>query len=140
MCYCNSPVGKSTLNQSINQVYFHFDQYMLHQIKTNINEWRWTKETFTGFYYVVPLANMMKTMSTAARITPRLTNHCVRATAVTVLSDHNVETRHIKAVTGHKSDNSIEYFEWIRLRRRTIKPSNSNSRSLPCSAPNSERA
>ena len=36
--------------QSINQVYFHFDQYMLHHIKTNINEWRRTKETFTGFY------------------------------------------------------------------------------------------
>ena len=56
------------------------------------------------------LANMMKTMSTAAGITPHLINHCVRATAVTVLSDHNVEARHIKAVTGHKSDSSIESY------------------------------
>ena len=49
-------------------------------------------------------------MSTAAEITPHLINHCVRATAVTVLSDHNVEARHIKAVTGHKSDSSIESY------------------------------
>ena len=56
------------------------------------------------------LANMMKTMSTAAGITPHLTNHCVTATAVTVLSDHNVEARHIKAVTGHKSDSLIESY------------------------------
>ena len=56
------------------------------------------------------LANMMKTMSKAAGITPHLTNHCVRATAVTVLSESNVEARHIKAVTGHKSDSSIEKY------------------------------
>ena len=37
------------------------------------------------------LANMMKAMSTAAGISPHLTNHCVRATAVTALSDRNVE-------------------------------------------------
>ena len=34
----------------------------------------------------------------------------MRATAVTVLSDSNVEARHIKAVTGHKSDSSIESY------------------------------
>ena len=66
--YCNSPVGKSTLE------------------------------------------NMMKNMATSAGIAPHLTNHCVRATSVTVLSDHNIEARHIKTVTGHKSDNSIESY------------------------------
>ena len=29
---------------------------------------------------------------------------------MTVLSDNNCETRHIKSVTGHKSDNSIESY------------------------------
>ena len=53
---------------------------------------------------------MMKSMSTSAGIAPYLTNHCVRATSVTVLSDHNIEVRHIKTVTGHKSDNSIESY------------------------------
>ena len=56
------------------------------------------------------LANMMKTMSTAAGISPHLTNHCVRATAVTVLFDRNIEARQIKAVTGHKSDSAIESY------------------------------
>ena len=63
--YCNSPIGKSTLE------------------------------------------NMMKNMSISAGIAPHLTNHCVRATSVTVLSDHNIEARHIKTVTGHKSDNPL---------------------------------
>ena len=53
---------------------------------------------------------MMKNMSTSAGIAPHLTNHCVRATSVTVLSDHNIEARHIKTVTGHKSENSIESY------------------------------
>ena len=44
------------------------------------------------------LGNMMQTMSLAASIIPHLTNHCVRATSVTLLSDHNVEGRHIKVV------------------------------------------
>ena len=56
------------------------------------------------------LTSMMKTMSTAAWISPHLTNHCVRATAVTVLSNHNVEARHKKVVTGHKPDMSIEAY------------------------------
>ena len=47
-------------------------------------------------------------MSQTADSEPHLTNHCVRATAVTVLSDHNMEARHIKMVTGCKSDQSIE--------------------------------
>ena len=57
------------------------------------------------------LANMMKTIIKAAGITPHPSNHCVRATAVTVLSDSNVEARHIKAVTRHKSDSLIESYD-----------------------------
>ena len=37
-------------------------------------------------------------------------NHCLRATSVAVLSDNNRETRHIKSVTGHKYDHSIESY------------------------------
>ena len=54
---------------------------------------------------------MMKNMSTSAGIAPHLTNRCVRSTSVTVLSDHNIEAKHIKTVSaGHKSDNSIESY------------------------------
>lgn len=53
------------------------------------------------------LSSMMRTMSVNAAIIPPRSNHCVRATSVTILSDANLETRHIKCVTGHKSDTSI---------------------------------
>ena len=56
------------------------------------------------------LDNMLKNMSRRAGIEPHLTNHCLRATAVTVLSDHNCETRHIKSVTGHRSDKEVESY------------------------------
>ena len=49
-------------------------------------------------------------MTTRAEITPYFTNYSLRATTVTVLSERNVETRQIKAVTGHRSDTSIESY------------------------------
>ncbi|XP_068684815.1 uncharacterized protein [Montipora foliosa] len=56
------------------------------------------------------LDNMLKSMINRAGIDPYLTNHCLRATSVTILSDSDCETRHIKAITGHKSDQSIESY------------------------------
>ena len=56
------------------------------------------------------LNNMMRNMSQRAGISPYYTNHSLRATTVTVLSSNNVETRKIKAVTGHRSDTSIESY------------------------------
>lgn len=56
------------------------------------------------------LDNMLKNMSSGAGIEPHLTNHCLRATAVTVLSNHNCETRHTKSVTGHRSDQAVELY------------------------------
>ena len=54
------------------------------------------------------LDNMMKEMSKRAGIEPHLPNHCLRATSFTVLSNHNCETRHIKSIMGHKSDQAVE--------------------------------
>ena len=57
------------------------------------------------------LENMMRNMTERAGILPYPTNHSLRATTVTILSsDNNVETRQIKAVTGHGSDPSIESY------------------------------
>ena len=53
---------------------------------------------------------MLKNMSSHTGIEPLLTNHCLRATAVTVLSDHNCETKHIKSITGHRSDQAVELY------------------------------
>lgn len=67
------------------------------------------------------LNSMMKSMSSRAGIQPHLTNHCLRATPVTVLSDSNCETRHIRSVTGHKSDQSIEsYNDLLSLEQHRV--------------------
>ena len=49
-------------------------------------------------------------MSNQAGTEPHLINHCLRATSVTTLSDHNYETRHIKSILGHKSDQAVESY------------------------------
>lgn len=49
-------------------------------------------------------------MSKRAGIQPYLTNYCLRATSITILSDHNCELRNINAVTGHKLKTSIESY------------------------------
>ena len=56
------------------------------------------------------LENLLRKMTEKAGIVPYLTNHSLRATTVTVLSAKNIETRKIKAITGHKSDSSIESY------------------------------
>ena len=56
------------------------------------------------------LTGIMRVMSSKAKIVPHLTNHCVRATSVTVLSNANMEARHIKYITGHKSEASIQSY------------------------------
>ena len=66
----------------------------------------------------------MKTMSLASSIIPHLTNHCVQATSVTVLSDQNVEARHIKVVTGHKSTTSNESYNAMASSQQKEKMSN----------------
>ena len=56
------------------------------------------------------LENMLRGMTSRAGIQPYLTNHSIRATTVTVLSAANYESRHIKAITGHQSEASIESY------------------------------
>ena len=56
------------------------------------------------------LKNLFREMTTRAGINPPLTNHCIRATSVTVLSAGNIERCHIKAVTGHRSEASIQSY------------------------------
>ena len=60
---------------------------------------------------------MMKEMSKRASIEPHLTNHCLRATSVTVLSDHNWDTSHIKSVTWQLSP-TISGLRWNNTDRR----------------------
>ena len=57
------------------------------------------------------LENMMRNMTEGAGILPYYSNHFLRATTSQFwLQTGNVETRQIKAVTGHKSDARIESY------------------------------
>jgi hypothetical protein len=56
------------------------------------------------------IGNFMKVISKRAGLTKMYTNHCVRATSVTLLSHAGVETREICKITGHKNDQSLKSY------------------------------
>ena len=56
------------------------------------------------------LEDMMKIISKGANLSQVYTNHSVRASAITVLSDANVPDRHIMFVSGHSSEQSISHY------------------------------
>ena len=56
------------------------------------------------------LGEKMKKLSTDAELSYIYTNHSIRATAITVLDEYGYEARHIMAVSGHKSENSIRSY------------------------------
>ena len=53
------------------------------------------------------LAKMMKTISEEARLSKTYTNHSVRATAITLWSNAGISNRHIMAISGHRSEQSL---------------------------------
>lgn len=54
--------------------------------------------------------SMMKNMCLRAGINPPFTTHSVRSTTVNILSSKDMKNRHIRAVTGHKSNASWESY------------------------------
>lgn len=56
------------------------------------------------------LASMMKKISTEAQLSTEYTNHCLRATTATALSDAGFEDRNIIAVTGHHNTESLKSY------------------------------
>ena len=53
------------------------------------------------------LVKMMKTISKEARLSKVYTNHCVRATAITLWSNPGISNHHIMAISGHRSEQSL---------------------------------
>jgi hypothetical protein len=51
--------------------------------------------------------NMMKGISMDAQLSKVYTNHCLRATASTILANAGIESRQICSVTGHKNIQSL---------------------------------
>ena len=54
------------------------------------------------------LEQIIRKMTTQAGVYPYLTNHCLRAKTITVLNSFFAEGRHVTAVNGHKSVESIK--------------------------------
>ena len=44
----------------------------------------------------------MSSISKELKLSQKYTNHCIRATAVSLLDESNFEARHIMRVSGHK--------------------------------------
>ena len=56
------------------------------------------------------ISEFMKNISAAAELSRIYTNHSIRATTITILDGKGYESRHIKTVSGHRSDNSIQSY------------------------------
>ena len=56
------------------------------------------------------LGDMMKVISVGAELSQIYTNHSVRASAITLLSNANVPDRHIMFVSGHSSEHSLAHY------------------------------
>ena len=52
----------------------------------------------------------MKELSKSAGLSETFTNHCIRATATTILSEAGCESRNIMSVTGHRNESSIKSY------------------------------
>jgi len=56
------------------------------------------------------LGCMMSNISKAAKLSKIYTNHCVRATCITVLSESGFEARHIVTISGHRNEQSVRNY------------------------------
>ena len=56
------------------------------------------------------LGDMMKIISVGAELSQIYTNHSVRASAITLLSDANIPDRRIMFVSGHSSEQSLAHY------------------------------
>lgn len=56
---------------------------------------------------VSKLSLMMKKIFVGAALSKVYTNHCVRATAITIWSDAEIPARHIMVISGHANEQSI---------------------------------
>ena len=56
------------------------------------------------------LATLMSSISKEIQLSYQYTNHCIRATGVSLLDECNFEARHIMRVSGHKSESSIRSY------------------------------
>ena len=67
------------------------------------------------------MSNILK----SAHLSKNYTNHCVRATCITVLSESGFEARHIVTISGHNNEQSVQ--NYVRDTSNAQKPNMSAS-------------
>lgn len=73
---------------------------------------------------------MMKEISKEANLSRVYTNHSVRATAITVMSNAGIPNRHIMAISGHRNETSLAHYNTRPSTEQLHHCSNVLSRSL----------
>ena len=76
------------------------------------------------------LASMMKQINTDAKLSQVYTNHCVRATAITLWGEAGMPDRQICHISGHKDPNSLRHYHSRPSRAQLRNSSNILSRAL----------
>ena len=56
------------------------------------------------------LGNIMKEISVAAKLSKIYTNHCIRATSVTLLDRAGIPVHRIMQVSGHRNEGSVKVY------------------------------
>ena len=82
------------------------------------------------------LGGLMNTISKERELSQQYTNHCIRATAVSLLDECNFEARHIMRVSGPKSESSIRSYS----KRLSEEKQREISYSLSCAAVSSSES
>ena len=82
------------------------------------------------------LGTFMSSISKELNLSQKYTNHCIRATAVSLLDECNFEARHIMRVSGLKSESSIRSYS--RRLSEVKQKEISHALSIACSVENLE--
>ena len=77
----------------------------------------------------------MKGISKAAPLSQLYTNHSVRATSITLLSEAGMRNRHIMVISGHSNEQSLNSYNRRPSKEELMECSNIISRSLNFRAP-----
>ena len=75
------------------------------KMRVSISDEIWYKKEPLG---VNSLGKMMQMISAAAGLSQSYTNHCVRATTITLLFNAGVTAQHIQARTGHRTTEGLQ--------------------------------
>ncbi|XP_063953887.1 uncharacterized protein LOC129255358 [Lytechinus pictus] len=87
------------------------------------------------------LGNKMSVISKQAQCSKVYTNHCFCATAINKLDNAGFEARHIMAISGHHSENSIKHYSRVgesQKRRKTLTIASNNEKTASCSSTTSK--